>query len=492
MKEPKFKIIFSSILKSVITEEKNKFLAKASLEELRSFIPDIDPRNIDLLPFSTDAYVANHVNLNGSVVDTKSAIETASLFRYKFVNIEHDRKIIVAVILNVGFSEFGSNKPLTEEEASKLNTPFNVTVGGVIWKKASGSLSDLIEESNDKTSPNYMKISSSYEMGYDDYAVAVLNKNDRSLANAKIITDPDEIAKIEDKLQVNGGDGKLDENTNLAILLKGDIIPLGIAFTTSPAAAVKGVAVKLEDIEPQDEIDDIEENNIKIEEKEEKISQSQKTDVRKNNVIMIKTIKDITDETLKTVSASTVVDFIQEELTKSSEAWVKEKNEKDAALKASSEKITNLEETHKTILKELETVKNNLKALEDEKAALAKMEKFNQRMAAFDEKYELTDADRKVIASQIKDASDEAFTAFEKTMEVLLASKNKELVAKQKEVAASTTVSEEVEKVIDQAVEGSTVVTPAVPSTTSTAPTNLREKFKKAFAEDQFVIQASL
>lgn len=43
------------------------------------------------------------------------------------------------------------------------------------------------------------------------------------------------------KLRAYGGSGKLDDGSKIYRLLRGDIYPLGIGFTTTPAADVKGL-----------------------------------------------------------------------------------------------------------------------------------------------------------------------------------------------------------------------------------------------------------
>ena len=49
----KYTTIFSSTVKPLITEEKDKYLAMASLVDVGEFIPEIDTdRNIDLLPIA--------------------------------------------------------------------------------------------------------------------------------------------------------------------------------------------------------------------------------------------------------------------------------------------------------------------------------------------------------------------------------------------------------------------------------------------------------
>ena len=65
MKEPKYTTIFSSQIKPLVSEENDKFLAQASLEDVGSFIPDLDlEKNYDLLPIAFNAAVVNRVNKN--------------------------------------------------------------------------------------------------------------------------------------------------------------------------------------------------------------------------------------------------------------------------------------------------------------------------------------------------------------------------------------------------------------------------------------------
>ena len=71
----KYTTIFSSELKPVISEERDKYLALASAVEVAQFLPEIDAeKNVDLLPVAFNAFVANRVNKNGDVVDTDTAM----------------------------------------------------------------------------------------------------------------------------------------------------------------------------------------------------------------------------------------------------------------------------------------------------------------------------------------------------------------------------------------------------------------------------------
>ena len=126
---------FSSVLRPLVSEEKDKYLALASLMQVGSFIPNINTeKNVDLLPVAFNAAVVNRVNKNGDVIDTDTAIASYKNFINKPINIEHNRERIVGVILTAGFSEFGSDASLSEEEVKDFKKPFNITLGGVIWK----------------------------------------------------------------------------------------------------------------------------------------------------------------------------------------------------------------------------------------------------------------------------------------------------------------------------------------------------------------------
>ena len=85
----KYTTIFSSELKPVISEERDKYLALASAVEVAQFLPEIDAeKNVDLLPVAFNAFVANRVNKNGDVVDTDTAMAFYKDFKNKPINIK--------------------------------------------------------------------------------------------------------------------------------------------------------------------------------------------------------------------------------------------------------------------------------------------------------------------------------------------------------------------------------------------------------------------
>ncbi|NBV11202.1 MAG: hypothetical protein EBS04_07055, partial [Chitinophagia bacterium] len=105
----------------------------------------------------------------------------AKLFVNKPINIEHNRSQVIGCILSSNFSKFGSNETLNESDVKSMKTPFNITLGGVIWKVVNRDLADQIEESNDPTSDNYMTISASWELGFNDFNIIVLENGEKNI-----------------------------------------------------------------------------------------------------------------------------------------------------------------------------------------------------------------------------------------------------------------------------------------------------------------------
>ena len=430
--EFKYNTTFANLhIKPVVSEDKDKYLSLASISNLKKFLPDIDTnKNVDLLPIAFDACVVNRVNKNGDVINSTTAAEMIKNFINKPINIEHDRSKVIGCILTANFSKFGSNESLAELDVKTMKEPFYITLGGVMWKIINPQLANLIEESNDPSSENYMKVSASWELGFSDYDLVLLDNNNKNLEDAKFVTDQDEKDKLSKNLKAFGGTGKINNNTYIYRQVVGDVIPLGIGLTSNPAADVQGVAVKDEDKIAVIDFKSKEEESESSNNSENNISQNTENTVNQegviNRIIMkIENINQITDELLKQVTASSVADFIQEELKKASEVFVAEKNEKDVAIKAAQEKYEALSTESEKVKEELEKLKAALAKLEEEKVAKAKEEAFNLRMASFDEELDLSDEDRQILATDIKDLDEEAFAAYKKKMAVLMKDKNK-------------------------------------------------------------------
>ena len=496
MKKFKYKTVFSSVLKPLVSEEKDKYLALASLQEIKDFIPEVDTvENVDLMPVAFNAAVANRVNKNGDVIDSQTAVEIYKNFINKPINVEHNRERVIGTILTASFSEFGTDKPLTEDEAKAQEGPFNITLGGILWKLVNRNLANVIENSADPTSTDYMKISASWELGFNEYRLVLLEGEEKNIENGEIVEDLEKIEEMESFLKAHGGDGKAEDGRYIYRQVINDVLPLGIGLTENPAADVQGVAVKegqgaKTEANEDEETEEVVEKKILSEEDENREEgcsravENNSSQIQLNNVktltkedqksMNITSINDITDESMKTLSASAVHDY-----------------------------INTLQKEHTEVKESIDSLETKVADLEAEKAAKAAEERFIQRMAELDETYDLTDEDRKILAEQIKDLDDEAYTGFNSNLSVLLRDKNKEVLKakaeedaakaetepKEEEVKASTE-NEEVKDAVEDAVENAEVDEESVPvNTTGSEDETVAQKYEKAFGLDQFEIK---
>lgn len=493
MKKFPHTIVFSSIVKCFISKERDKYLSLASLDDIKKIIPNVNAdENIDLLPIAANAFVANRFNKNGDGIDGETAVKYAKNFVNKPINIGHNRNTIVGTILNYGFTEFGSDKELNEEELNdtvKNNKPFNVTLGGVIWRIVNESLTEYIEETNEPDSENYAKASFSWEIGFADYDLYLIKGESRNLEDAEKVPD-NKKSILEANLKQTGGNGKVDDNIYIYRLAKGEVLPLGIGITDKPAADVQGIAIN--DTEKKVELSISEKQDVFATENNEKTSLLNKNNVitnELNNNAMSKKItkiEEITEETLKQVSASDMTDFIKEQIT------LEVKNVQDKAdseklkietdAKALNEKIATIEKQSVSLTEENTKLKSDIEQLNAKLIALENAEKqrqalevFSSRMSELDEAYKFEDKQREVVANDIRDLDEAGFTNYKNKLNVLMQNK----VNASQETSSQKTV----EDVINDGKKEKT----EVPNTTS-AGISLKDKMKAAFSVDTGVI----
>lgn len=531
-----FQQIFASVIKPVVSEEKDQMLALASVQELAALVPDVDiSRNYDLLPIAFDACVANRVNRNHDLVDTDTALAIYKTFLHKFIDAEHDRKRVIGVIVSAYLTEFGTNKRLTEDDVRGRDIPFNITLGGVLWRAVNEKLCDLVEEAADPTSDFFMKVSASWEIGFSGYSIVELAQGDKNLSQGHVITNPETIKEVKKYLKCYGGSGVM-KGKGYYRMPNVDVIAMGVGLTEKPAADVKGVMVKL-DAEPEASIpveaaDEVAEaSDQKVEVTQNIISQSQENNVkRERRAMKITSINDITDENLKQCTASVITDFINAELKKASDQFVAEKQ-------AQASLADKFKESTENLAKQLTEVKASLDSLQKEKENRDKVDAFNARMSEVFASYELPEDVAKVIVEDIKAiANEEAFASWKTKAATLLKAYDKqalaaakkadeeakaakakaeEMEAKAKAEAKAKEDSEKAEKdkkdnedkekkgakgcskaseeavasAVETAVDNAETKDKGLPNTTSASAPSLKEKFAQAFAEENFVIK---
>lgn len=519
MKDFKYKSTFASSLTKISNTDLDKYLSLANLDALKALIPkglDLE-NNLDLIGAALNSAVAGRMNLNGDSVSNETGVAMANSFLYKFVDSNHNRNRIIGSIVNTGFSEFGSNKIITAEEALKSKDPFNISLAIILYRLVlPDEFIELLLDAADPTSANYGRLSASWEILFNDYDIAVGSKN---VAEAKVISDPEEKEKLEEYLQVNKGSGKKDGD-NVYRVIKGDfIIGTGIGLVEHPAAPVKGLTLasinsdnktvdtcksKFEDSSTLSfsGFPDANKNNISHLNKEDVNSLDKSIDTNKT-IMKISKITDITDESLKQAAASDMREFIESELKKESDKWTAEKNSKETAIKESTEKYESLAKEHETLKSTVSTLQAELKKFQDEKEAQAKQEKFTQRMASLDETYDLDNDDREVISKAVLAlTTDESFVEYEKSLAKLLKHKNKAFkAAEAKKAEDAKKAAEEAEKnktkptqeslasqTAENALENATKDKVTVPNASEPGKQTLKEKYAKAFSEEGYEV----
>ena len=480
-------------------------ISKASLESLRDIIPqDVDlDKNIDLLAVAFNGAVVNKFNKNGDGIDSKSAVKIIDQFKHKPTNIEHQKQKVVGHIVSASFSEFDTNRIINKEEALDKADPFNIALASLIYKSVNPEFAKLVEESVDSESDLYHKVSASWEIGFNDYVLAVGSDN---LEEAEIIEDKETIEELKGGLKAYGGDGKTKDGRTINRLIVGEIYPLGIGFTANPAAEVKGLTVGYSE--------KIQEPAKKSEKNISQIHNSdvinKKSTIMENNEILnnlVSALEDkVSNKKFSEEAVATVSKIINDAILERNNSFIKDKeqleNEKAELAKAAEENS----EAVKQLQQELAAATERVSELEQGQKQSEAIARFDSRMSMIEEIYELDDESRKVVAHELKDIdeTEEALAAFQEKLSVVLRHQNKEFIAKQEEEFNSK-LAEAVEKRIaelksensseDEAVEealenvsSEEEVIANNNAESSEEQASLKQKFQEAFSEENLTI----
>lgn len=519
----------SPIISCALNQE--EFISKASLENLKPLLPkDIDfSENVDLLGVAFNAAVVNKFNKNDDGMDSATAVKIIKNFLHKPTNIEHNKEKVVGHIISAGFSEYKSdNKLISTEEAAELNTPYNIALGAVVYKYSNREFADLIQRSVDPSDSMYQSLSTSWEVGFSDYVIAIGSDD---LKDAEIVKNPKAFQEMKAKLRAYGGSGRLDDGTKIYRLLAGEIYPLGIGFTTTPAADVKGIYSNVDEapnVQIKDKRDKKTYFDIKKpvfnEKKDKAISQIQFANVKnKKETIMdveklLSELKDLlvekkfSEESVASMT-QTFADAIKQKDAEYRESLTQAETEKQALAKEREELKASVEKIEQQLQEAAEKIAE-FESMRQQEEALAR---FNSRMEVLDREYDLDDEDRQVLAEDLKsiEATEEAFAAYQRKLSVMWKNKNKEAkaaldkaiqekidaeVAKKLGSVAKASAStdpeekedeEEVAEVAEEALANATASNAGLPSSneqSSKAQPTLRQKFAQAFNRENIVI----
>jgi hypothetical protein len=458
----KYKTSFNFSIYATNDLENDLSISLASLNNLRPLIPssvDLE-KNIDLVGVAFNAAVVNKFNKNGDGINSETADEILKYFVYKPTNIEHKKEKVVGHIVNAGFTDLNNDKILTSKEAISRKTPYYISLAAVVYKTVNTEFANALIQASDPESEAYNKISASWELGFNDYHIAV---GSTDLEEAKIITEPDEIEDMKKYLKSFGGSGKLSNGDPVYRLVTGEVFPLGIGFTSNPAADVQGVFIeKNDDItlkDSEESSEKSEKQTISIE-NSRKISQKSENNVKTNNNTDIMDTQEIIQEFGKILDSklSEKAEFSQEAVASISTFVADKIREKDVEFQQErdaleQQKIQAAEDAEKAkvsiseLEENLKTAQDRISDLEGSIAAQQAEEIFNSRMETVDEGFDLSDSDRAIIAKEVQalDSSEASFETYQEKLNSLLHHKSKAFKLEQEE-QLSKRVEQEVEK----------------------------------------------
>lgn len=446
-KSYKHRALFDAFARTVPPVDKAKAkLAIASINSLTGiFDSDVLERirnNPDLLAVCSNLILADFSNKNDDCLLKESLLSVSNNFEYKFFNSEHDRAQCVGVIDEIGWSLFPSNELIKEEDVMAETGPVQLVVGGYLWRVVNPELCNLVESASNENSPDYLKVSTSFEFLFNDYWVCVSPDKNAKNPSARLITPGDEdFDKYDKKLRANGGDGK-DGVLLVFRVLRSDILPAGAGIVRHPASGIKGIAVvgpnseaKNEEPEQKAVIIEVEikvpveaQENILVKEQENSVNENKST----NTIMVISSINDIEaqfDAFAKLPAqeaAASIQKIMEAEIIKLSTDYAAKAKAKDEALAQETQAKADLEVRAADLGKAVEALQAKLLEIETKQSAAATEAAFNSRMAALDETFDLDDDDRAILVDEVKTlSSDAAFMPWFDKKKKLLKEKTK-------------------------------------------------------------------
>ena len=431
-------------------EEMNKYgvTEKAVASAKKSLMPESfdAEKNIDVLPVVFNLAVVNKFNQNDDGIKTSVAMDLVKQFINKPINVEHMKDKIVGHIINASFSDKQPEYEDNEIEAYKdRKDPFYITAAGIIYRHIFPSLSEKLIQASDPDNENYQSLSTSWEVGFRNYALAF---GDGSMEEVEEMDEEDEnYSSLKDNLKTYGGTGYSNKG-RVRRIINGPAYALGVGITETPAAEVKGLYVLMEDAEYEEEENEEEEMDKKNEMEEENdklFSQEYKKSVKANkssfsmneqqfNQLMAK---------LQEGKASSEIALQIKKVFDEQNEW---KSQADANKKDLEKALAELD----LVKTEFEKTNLELGSIKEEIEAKAAADLFNARVKAILDKYELTEAQEKIVIEDVKnlDSSEASFENFKTRAEVLFAKQDKEAIASLEEAKKA-----EIEKAAEQLLE---------------------------------------
>ena len=289
-----------------------------------------------------------------------------------------------------------------------------MNAAGLIYKSVYPKLADAIVAASEEDDQSYQSISTSWELAFKEFEVAVGSK---FLEDSTIATGAEK-EDLKQYIRGLGGKGVDPKGNPVNRLIVGKTFPLGAALTRNPAAAVKGIYVE-EDESNNKKLEKISRNaNINV--KSDKLKNIFNMDNEQFEELITKLTKSVASAVKEDSEAKSVGESIRDTLVQHNESWTsKIKVEQEAKANAEAE-LEELKSSFKETKEELDALKNEVEA----KAAV---DLFNDRMNFIDSDYDLNEKELALVTAEVKGlgSSEEDFNSYKEKLEVIFAHKLK-------------------------------------------------------------------
>jgi hypothetical protein len=435
-------------IRAIRPEEMNKYgvTEKAVASAKKTLMPESfdAEKNIDVLPVVFNLAVVNKFNENDDGIKTSVAMDLVKQFINKPINIEHMKDKIVGHIINASFSDKQPEYEYKDIEAYKdRKDPFYITAAGIIYRHIFPSLSEKIIQASDPDGENYQSLSTSWEVGFRNSMLAF---GEGSMDEVEEMEDDDEsYSTLKGNLKAYGGTGYSNKG-RIRRIINGPAYALGVGITENPAASVKGLYILLEEEDDKEDEDEKEDDKDEMAEKNNKLfSQDYKKYVKAN-----KSSFSMNEQQFNQLMAKLEEGHASSDIALQIKKVFDEQNEWKSQADVNKKDLENALAELNLVKSEFEKTNLELGVIKEEIEAKAAAELFNARVKAILDKYELTEAQEKIVIEDLKDldSTEASFENFKTRAEVLFAKQDKQALASLEEAKKV-----EIEKAAEQLLE---------------------------------------
>jgi hypothetical protein len=172
------------------------------------------------------------------------------------------------------------------------------------------------------------------------------------------------------------------------------------------------------------------------------------------NIMHIKKVDDITEDSIKEIEASAVREFISTQITELASEWQSKIEDKETELTAAKDEVASLKADLELVKAESLQTQTDLAKVQEEIKTSEIESTFQRRMNGLDEEFNLTDEDRTIIVEELRTfASEESFSAWYKKFSTFAEAKKKtaSVEVKAEEVVTAPAATVEVQASAEEA-----------------------------------------